>query len=50
MTPVEDLLSKLRKVFNEEGVSIWLASAIAQGWAMEECLRRVEDLRQGSFS
>lgn len=49
-TPVEELLEKLREIYHEEGVSIWLANAIAQKWSIEECLRRVDVLRTGAFA
>lgn len=49
-TPVEELLDRLREVYKEEGVSIWLANAIAQGWSIDECLRRVDVLRTGAFA
>ena len=48
--PTSVLLDKLREVYDEKGVSIWLAHALKQGWSFEECLRRVDILITGAFA
>lgn len=43
------LLQGLRTIYDQEGVTLWLAHAIEQGWPMQECLQRVDAMASPTY-